>query len=113
MIVLGIETSCDDTSMSLYAEDRGVVGIMTAAQLIHERYGGVVPEIASREHVRTISAVYGSLLEISGVDQSEIGGIAVSNGPGLIGSLLVGAGFAKSLAYALGVPVVGVHHIEA
>ena len=76
MIVLGIETSCDDTSMSLYSEDLGVIGIMTAAQLIHDRFGGVVPEIASREHVRTISAVYSSLLEISGVDQAEIGGIA-------------------------------------
>jgi len=113
MIVLGIETSCDDTSMSLYAEDRGVIGVMTAAQLIHDRFGGVVPEIASREHVRTITAVYNSLLEICDFDQTEIGGIAVSNGPGLIGSLLVGAGFAKSLAYALGVPVVGVHHIES
>ncbi len=113
MLILGIETSCDDTSLSLYAEDRGVVGVTTAAQLIHERYGGVVPEIASREHVRSIMSVYESLLERNGVGQGEIGGIAVSNGPGLIGSLLVGTGFAKSLAYALGVPVVGVHHIEA
>jgi N6-L-threonylcarbamoyladenine synthase len=111
--VLGIETSCDDTSMALFVEDRGVLGVMTAAQLVHGRFGGVVPEIASREHVRTIMAVYDSLLELCGVDQEEIGGIAVSNGPGLIGSLLVGVGFAKSLAYALGIPVVGVHHIES
>ena len=113
MIVLGIETSCDDTSLSLYAEDRGVIGVMTSVQLIHDRFGGVVPEIASREHVRTITAVYESLLERCAVDQADIGGIAVSNGPGLIGSLLVGVGFAKALAYALGVPVVGVHHIES
>lgn len=113
MIVLGIETSCDDTSLSLYDESRGVIGVTTAAQLIHDRFGGVVPEIASREHIRTITGVYRSLLESCSVKQEDIGGIAVSNGPGLIGSLLVGVGFAKSLAYALGVPVVGVHHIEA
>jgi len=113
MIVLGIETSCDDTSLALYAEDRGVVGVVTAAQLVHERFGGVVPEIASREHVKSILAVYGSLLERHSVARREIGGVAVSNGPGLVGSLLVGVGFAKSLAYALGVPVVGVHHIES
>lgn len=113
MLVLGIETSCDDTSLALYRPDVGVVGVMTAAQLVHERYGGVVPEIASREHVRTILSVYRALLDRSGVGRAEIGGVAVSNGPGLVGSLLVGVGFAKALAYALGIPVVGVHHIEA
>jgi N6-L-threonylcarbamoyladenine synthase len=113
MIILGIETSCDDTSLSLYADDRGVIGAMTAAQLVHDRFGGVVPEIASREHIRTIAGVYEALLDGCNVDQHDIGGIAVSNGPGLIGSLLVGVGFAKSLAYALGIPVVGVHHIES
>jgi N6-L-threonylcarbamoyladenine synthase len=113
MIVLGIETSCDDTSLSLYNEERGVVGVMTAAQVVHGRFGGVVPEIASREHIRTITSVYRALLEQCSVNQADIGGIAVSNGPGLIGSLLVGAGFAKSLSFALGIPVVGVHHIEA
>jgi N6-L-threonylcarbamoyladenine synthase len=113
MIVLGIETSCDDTSLSLYSADGGVIGVLTAVQIVHDRFGGVVPEIASREHIRSIMAVYGSLLERSGVNQRDIGGVAVSNGPGLIGSLLVGVGFAKSLAYALGAPVVGVHHIES
>jgi len=113
MIVLGIETSCDDTSLALYTPDDGVRGVMTAAQLIHARYGGVVPEIASREHIKTVMGVYESLVEHTGVAPKEIGGMAVSNGPGLVGSLLVGVGFAKSLAYGLDVPVVGVHHIES
>jgi N6-L-threonylcarbamoyladenine synthase len=113
MIVLGIETSCDDTSLALYTDDRGVVGVFTAAQLAHERFGGVVPEIASREHVKTVMAVFETLLERSGVGRREIDGIAVSNGPGLVGSLLVGVGFAKALGYGLGVPVAGVHHIES
>jgi N6-L-threonylcarbamoyladenine synthase len=89
------------------------MGQKTAAQVIHDRYGGVVPEIASREHIRTILAVFRKLMEESGLERDNIGGIAVSNRPGLVGSLLVGVGFAKSLGYALGVPVVGVHHIEA
>lgn len=113
MIVLGIETSCDDTSLALYTERAGVVGVLTAAQLVHERYGGIVPEIASREHIKTVMTVYEELLERTGVDRGALGGVAVSNGPGLIGSLLVGVGFAKSLAYGLGIPVVGVHHIES
>jgi N6-L-threonylcarbamoyladenine synthase len=113
MMVLGIETSCDDTSLALSSERKGVVGLMTAAQLIHERYGGVVPEIASREHIKTILAVYEALLERTGVERPDVGGVAVSNGPGLVGSLLVGVGFAKSLAYASKVPLVGVHHIES
>jgi N6-L-threonylcarbamoyladenine synthase len=113
MIVLGIETSCDDTSLALYSDDGGVTGVLTAAQLVHERYGGVVPEIASREHVKTVMAVFETLLARENVDRRQIGGIAVSNGPGLVGSLLVGVGFAKALAYGLGIPVVGVHHIES
>lgn len=113
MIVLGIETSCDDTSFALYSPEGGVIGVTTAAQIIHDRYGGVVPEIASREHIKTITAVYEALVERTGIGRHEFGGIAVSNGPGLIGSLLVGAGFAKSLAYGLGIPVAGVHHIES
>jgi N6-L-threonylcarbamoyladenine synthase len=113
MTVLGIETSCDDTSLALYSPDRGVIGVMTAAQLVHDQYGGVVPEIASREHIKTILGVYEALVRRTGIGGDRIGGIAVSNGPGLVGSLLVGVGFAKSLAYGLGIPVVGVHHIES
>ncbi|HEU4366535.1 MAG TPA: tRNA (adenosine(37)-N6)-threonylcarbamoyltransferase complex transferase subunit TsaD [Candidatus Krumholzibacteria bacterium] len=113
MIVLGIETSCDDTSLALYARGRGILANLTASQVIHEEYGGVVPEIASRQHMRSLLPVYDALLEESGLRGSDIGGVGVSNGPGLVGSLLVGVGFAKSLAFGLGVPVVGVHHIEA
>jgi N6-L-threonylcarbamoyladenine synthase len=113
MNVLGIETSCDDTSLALYATDRGLIETVTASQLVHEDFGGIVPELASRQHLRTLLAVYENLLERTGMSAGDIDGIGVSNGPGLIGSLLVGVGFAKSLAWALGVPVVGVHHIEA
>jgi N6-L-threonylcarbamoyladenine synthase len=113
MIVLGIETSCDDTSLALYSRDRGVIASRTARQVVHEDYGGVVPEIASRQHMRTLLPVYDALLETAGIAGIDLDGIGVSNGPGLVGSLLVGVGFAKSLAMGLGVPVVGVHHIEA
>jgi tRNA N6-adenosine threonylcarbamoyltransferase len=113
MIVLGIETSCDDTSLALCATGRGVIANVTASQLIHEAYGGVVPEIASRQHMRAMLPVYDALLARAGVTGAELDGIGVSNGPGLVGSLLVGVGFAKSLALGLGRPVVGVHHIEA
>lgn len=111
MIVLGIETSCDDTSLALYSEERGIIAEYTAAQMVHEQYGGVVPEIASRAHIKTILPVFRKVS--AGTPRRDIAGIGVSNGPGLIGSLLVGAGFAKSLSYGLGIPVVGVHHIES
>jgi N6-L-threonylcarbamoyladenine synthase len=113
MIVLGIETSCDDTSLALFAPDRGVIDDFTAAQYIHGRYGGVVPELASRAHLKTLLPVFTGLLDRAGVDKRSIGGIGVTNGPGLLGSLLVGVAFAKALALALRIPVVGVHHIEA
>ncbi|MEJ2720435.1 MAG: tRNA (adenosine(37)-N6)-threonylcarbamoyltransferase complex transferase subunit TsaD [bacterium] len=113
MIVLGIETSCDDTSLALFERGRGLIGNLTANQLVHQKYGGVVPEIASRAHMRNLLPVFNTLLSDTGVTREDIGGIGVSNGPGLIGSLLVGVSFAKALALALGRPVVGVHHIEA
>jgi N6-L-threonylcarbamoyladenine synthase len=111
--VLGIETSCDDTSFAVFSKKDGVIGNLTANQLVHDRYGGVVPEIASREHVKNLLPVFDSLLERCRLQPRDIDGIGVTNGPGLIGSLLVGVGFAKSLALALHRPVVGVHHIEA
>lgn len=113
MIVLGIETSCDDTSLALYSRERGLLANLTASQLVHEDYGGVVPEIASRQHLRTLMSVYDAVLERAGVSARALDGVGVSNGPGLVGSLLVGVGFAKSLALGLQKPVVGVHHIEA
>jgi len=113
MITLGIETSCDDTAMALYSPSRGLIAELTSRQLEHELYGGVVPEIASRAHVRTILGVFEALLERAGLERGSIGGVGVSNGPGLVGSLLVGVSFAKGLALGLGVPLVGVHHLEA
>lgn len=113
MLVLGIETSCDDTSLALFTRGRGVIGNLTAAQLIHDTYGGVVPELASRAHTKQLLPVYRELLERCSVTPSDIDGIGVSNGPGLVGSLLVGVAFAKALAMGLQRPLVGVHHIEA
>jgi N6-L-threonylcarbamoyladenine synthase len=113
MIVLGIETSCDDTSLAIYSRERGLLANVTASQLEHEEYGGVVPEIASRQHMRTLLPVFDAVLARARVSASELDGVGVSNGPGLVGSLLVGVGFAKSLALGLRKPVVGVHHIEA
>ncbi len=112
MLILGIESSCDDTSLSLL-DDTGVIDTMTAAQLEHDTYGGVVPELASRQHMKSLMRVFAALLERNEVSRDRIDAIGVSNGPGLVGSLLVGTSFAKGLALTLDVPVVGVHHIEA
>ena len=111
-IYLGVETSCDDTSCAIYSPDSGVVIHRTAAQLDHERYGGVVPEIASRSHMRSLLPLYESVMEDAGVRLESLAGIGVTNGPGLTGSLLVGLSFSKALAYGSGVPLVGVHHLE-
>src|SRR5258706_5746095 len=101
MIVLGIETSCDDTSLALYAPDGGIIANLTASQLIHEAYGGVVPEIASRQHMRALLPLYDALLAKAGVTGADISGIGVSHGPGLLGSLLVCVRVAQSLAMGL------------
>jgi N6-L-threonylcarbamoyladenine synthase len=111
-LYLGIETSCDDTSCAVYSPLRGVVVHRTAAQLDHEKYGGVVPEIASRSHMRTLLPLYETVMRESGASLESLSGIGVTNGPGLTGSLLVGLSFAKALAYACGAPLAGVHHIE-
>ena len=113
MNILGIETSCDDTSLAIYSTECGVLTNRTANQLVHEKYGGVVPELASRQHIRNVLPVFEDALEEAELTPADIDGIGVSNGPGLVGSLLVGVGFAKALASALDRPVVGVHHIEA
>lgn len=111
-VYLGIETSCDDTSCALFSARRGVIAYRTAAQLDHARFGGVVPEIASRAHMRTLLPVYETVMEEGRAVLGELAGIGVTNGPGLTGSLLVGLSFAKALAFGSGVPLVGVHHIE-
>ena len=112
MIVLGIETSCDETSAAV-VRDGAVLSNVTRTQLIHSRYGGVVPELASRAHQRLIIPVVDEALRAAGVDRAELNAVAATYGPGLIGSLLVGLSFGKAMAMALGVPFIGVNHMEA
>jgi len=114
MLVLGIETSCDETGVALYDDRRGLLGhvLHTQAQL-HADYGGVVPELASRDHVRRLLPLTRGLLEQTGCRLGELTAVAYTEGPGLAGALLVGAATAHGLAYALGVPALGVHHLEA
>jgi N6-L-threonylcarbamoyladenine synthase len=113
MLVLGIESSCDETGVALFDTDRGLLGHALHSQIdLHAAYGGVVPELASRDHVRKILPLLDSVLEQSRVKRSDIEGVAYTAGPGLVGALLVGAAIGRSLAWSWGVPVVGVHHME-
>jgi N6-L-threonylcarbamoyladenine synthase len=113
MIILGIESSCDDCSAAIYDEDKGLLSqIVSSQDEIHAKYGGVVPELASRNHIQVITIVVKEALEQAGIELREIGGIAVTHGPGLIGSLLVGLSFAKSIAFGLGIPFVGIDHLD-
>jgi N6-L-threonylcarbamoyladenine synthase len=114
MIVLGIESSCDETAAAVVRDGRQVLSSVIASQMdVHHRFGGVVPELASRRHMEVIDAVMQEALSQSRLELAGIQGIAATRGPGLIGSLLVGFSFAKAMAYALGVPWVGVNHLEA
>jgi len=113
MLVLGIETSCDETGVALYDSGAGLLGHTLFSQVaMHAEYGGVVPELASRDHVRRLLPLTRQLLERCGRVLSDIDAIAYTQGPGLAGALLVGAAVAASLGYALKVPVVGLHHLE-
>jgi N6-L-threonylcarbamoyladenine synthase len=113
MLVLGIESSCDETAAAVIEDGRRIRSNIIASQVkTHAPYGGVVPELASREHLDCIAPVVNQALAGAGISLSEVDGIAVTQGPGLIGSLLVGLSYAKSLAYASGRPIVGVNHIE-
>jgi N6-L-threonylcarbamoyladenine synthase len=112
--VLGIETSCDETSAAVVAEGRRILSNIVATQAdLHARYGGVVPEIACRAHVESILPVVEEAMAVAGVGRDDLAGIAVTRGPGLVGALLIGISAAKSLAWAWGLPLVGIHHIEA
>lgn len=111
-LYLGIETSCDDTSCAIYSPEKGIVAYKTASQLDHAKYGGVVPEIASRTHMKTLLPLYETVMEEAGIGLGDLAGIGVTNGPGLTGSLLVGLSFAKAIAYGSGIPLAGIHHIE-
>jgi N6-L-threonylcarbamoyladenine synthase len=112
MTILGIESSCDETSAAVMVDGELKSNIISS-QLIHQRYGGVVPELASRAHQRLIIPVVDEALKSAGVTKEQLDGIAVTYGPGLAGALLVGLSFAKSFAYQLGIPFVGVNHMEA
>lgn len=113
MLVLGIESSCDETAAAVIKDGHEIRSNVIASQIkTHAPYGGVVPELASREHLNNISHVIGSALRQAAVMLDDIDGIAVTQGPGLIGSLLVGVSYAKSIAYAKKKPLVGVNHIE-
>ncbi|MYA16877.1 MAG: tRNA (adenosine(37)-N6)-threonylcarbamoyltransferase complex transferase subunit TsaD [Gammaproteobacteria bacterium] len=114
MLVLGIETSCDETGVALYDTGRGLLEQSIYSQVnLHARYGGVVPELASRDHIRKIVPLVGELLDKAGRSTADLDGVAYTAGPGLIGALMVGATFGRSLAYGLGIPAIGVHHMEA
>lgn len=113
MIVLGIETSCDETGIALYDSERGILAEALYSQVeLHQQYGGVVPELASRDHIRKTLPLIREVLERGGVERSAIGGIAYTAGPGLAGALLVGGAIARSLGLVWQVPTLGVHHME-
>ena len=113
-LVLAIETSCDETAAAVVAEGRNVLSSIVSSQVdIHARYGGVVPEVASRAHVDLIAPVVAQALVEAGIDQNDLDLIAATRGPGLIGSLLVGVSAAKSLALVWKKPFIGVNHLEA
>ena len=113
MVVLGIESSCDETAASVVRDGRVMLSNVIASQVdVHAQYGGVVPEVASRKHIEAIAPVIVQALGDARLTLAEIEGIAVTRGPGLIGSLLVGLSAAKAIAFARGIPLVGVNHLE-
>jgi len=113
MLVLGIETSCDETGVALYSSKHGLLGHQLHSQVaLHAEYGGVVPELASRDHVRKLLPLLDALFAECGVTRGDIEGVAYTAGPGLVGALLVGASVGRSLAWSWGVPAIGVHHME-
>ena len=113
MKVLGIETSCDETGIALYDTDRGLLAEALYSQVhLHNPFGGVVPELASRDHIRRVLPLINEVLTEAGIDKNELDGIAYTRGPGLIGALMVGALVSRSIAWGCGLPVIGVHHLE-
>ena len=113
MLVLGIETSCDETGFAIYDSKLGLLAHSIYSQVaLHADYGGVVPELASRDHVRKILPMLNDVLTKAGIDKQAINGIAYTAGPGLMGALMVGGSMATALGFTLNVPVVGVHHME-
>lgn len=114
MLVLGIESSCDETGIAVYDSGAGLLAHVLHSQIdTHRVYGGVVPELASRDHVNYLIPLMNEVLQRAGIDKKALHGIAYTAGPGLIGALLVGSCFAKSFAYALNIPALAIHHLEA
>jgi tRNA N6-adenosine threonylcarbamoyltransferase len=113
MLILGIDTSCDDTSASVVVDGKEILSnIVSTQEVIHKKYGGIVPELASRRHIEMIWPVVSEALHEAKITQADLSALAVCNGPGLIGSLLVGCSFAKAVCYANGIPLVAVNHLE-
>ena len=113
MIILGIETSCDDTGVAVYDTDVGLRAHALASQVeLHQPYGGVVPELAARDHIQTLRPLIAEVLMCGKVEPAQINGVAYTAGPGLAGALLVGASLGRSLAWAWDVPAIGIHHME-
>jgi N6-L-threonylcarbamoyladenine synthase len=110
--ILAIESSCDETSASIISDGK-ILNNIIATQSVHEKYGGVVPELASRAHQQHLIPVVNEAIKSSGIQKSELSAIAFTKGPGLMGSLMVGVSFAKSFAFALGVPIIDVDHMQA
>ncbi len=113
MRVLGIETSCDETAVAVYDNLRGLLAHELYSQVVlHAQYGGVVPELAARDHIRKLLPMISTVMRSAGTTPGEIDGVAYTAGPGLVGALMVGGAIGRSLAYAWGVPAIGVHHME-
>lgn len=113
VLVLGLETSCDETSAAVIADGRRILSNVISSQIpVHQKYGGVVPELASRQHVENVVPVIDRALHEAGVGLQDIQAVGVTHGPGLVGALLVGVASAKALAFAAGIPLIGVHHLE-
>ncbi|WP_130891676.1 tRNA (adenosine(37)-N6)-threonylcarbamoyltransferase complex transferase subunit TsaD [Fusobacterium ulcerans] len=113
MIILGIESSCDETSIAILKDEKDILTNKISSQIeIHKEYGGVVPEIASRQHIKNIAAILDEALEEAKITLDDVDYIAVTYAPGLIGALLVGVSFAKGLSYAHNIPIIPVHHIK-
>jgi N6-L-threonylcarbamoyladenine synthase len=113
MLILGIETSCDETGIALYHSERGLLAHALHTQMaMHEEYGGVVPELASRDHIRCVLPLIRRVMHQAGAGLADIDAVAYTQGPGLAGALLVGTSIANALAFALGIPALGIHHLE-
>lgn len=114
MRVLGIESSCDETGVAIYCSEQGLLGDALFSQIMmHREFGGVVPELASRDHIKHLVPLVDEVLQQAHMDKTQLDAIAYTSGPGLTGALLTGACFAKSLAFALNIPALAVHHLEA